>query len=303
MSKMAKRILFGTMLAAVAGGIIWLDWFLESLGLEEQMHRLPRGIPLTVLVGVLVMMAFGELRRLASAAGMRLLGFSGLIGAMLLALFPFWIELSGRVMSCNSAPKLSHLDETYMLLMGFVLMMIFAEQMIRYKAADAFRQVSATLLAAVYIGIGSALMLRLRLVFGVEMLVLFLAAVKATDVGAYFVGTAIGRHKLIASLSPGKTWEGLIGGLVVSAAVSLLVVRLFEARLNLVLLSPGATVIFALVVGLAGQFADLCESLLKRSAQAKDSGSLVPEFGGVLDIVDSPLLAAPVAMIVLKIVA
>ena len=303
MSKVAKRILFGTMLVAVAGGIIWLDWFLERLGLQEQMHRLPRGIPLTALVGVLVVMAFGELRRLAGAAGMRLLFFSGLIGAMLLALFPFWIELSGRVMACNSALKLPLLGESYILLMGFVLMMIFAEQMIRYKAADAFRQVSATLLAAVYLGIGLALILRLRLVFGVEMLVLFLAAVKSTDVGAYFVGTAIGRHKLVPSLSPGKSWEGLIGGLVVAVAVSLLIVRLFEIGLDIVLLSPGATVIFALAVGLAGQFADLCESLLKRSAQAKDSGSLVPEFGGVLDIVDSPLLAAPVAIVMLEVIA
>ncbi len=293
MSKLAKRIIFGLLLIFFIGGIIWLDWFLE-----QRMPQLPKAIPMTVLVGMLVVVAFGEIRRLARASGVRLLGVSGFIGALLLAWFPFWIELSGRVLSDDSSQQLTLWGDYYILLVGLVLAMIFAEQMIRYKAVDAFRQVSATLLAAIYMGVGSAIVLRMRLVFGVEMMVLFIATVKATDIGAYFTGTAIGRHKLVPALSPGKTWEGLIGGLILAVAVCFLLGKIFVLSL-----SPLATVFFAIAVGLSGQFADLCESLLKRSAQAKDSGSLVPEFGGVLDIVDSPLLAAPVAMAVLMAVA
>jgi phosphatidate cytidylyltransferase len=165
-------------------------------------------------------------------------------------------------------------------------------------------RVSATLLAVVYLGAGAALMLAIRMDerLGVPALVLFLAAVKFTDIGAYFTGTAIGRHKLIPWLSPGKTWEGLAGGLAAAAGISMLVVWAFRhvqsAHLSL---SYAQAAIFGVVVGGIGQFGDLSESLLKRSAQVKDSGSLVPEFGGILDILDSPLLAAPPAYVLLAV--
>ncbi|MCP4379805.1 MAG: phosphatidate cytidylyltransferase, partial [bacterium] len=110
------------------------------------------------------------------------------------------------------------------------------------------------------------------------------------DIGAYFTGSAIGKHKLIPWLSPGKSWEGLIGGLVTAAGVSILITHLAGLEIAI-----WQSAIFGVVIGLAGQFGDLCESLLKRSAKLKDSSKMVPEFGGILDIIDSPLLAAPVA--------
>ena len=94
------------------------------------------------------------------------------------------------------------------------------------------------------------------------ILVMILLVVKATDIGGFFGGRALGKHKLIFWLSPGKTWEGLI---------------------------------FGGVLGGIGQAGDLLESLMKRDAEVKDSGALVPGFGGILDIIDSPLLAAPFA--------
>ena len=124
---------------------------------------------------------------------------------------------------------------------------------------------------------------------------MFLAAVKFADVGAYFTGSAIGRHKLIRWLSPHKSWQGLIGGLAAAAGVSLLIV----AALKIDGIHLWQAAVFGVVVGLAGLFGDLCESLLKRSANMKDSGSAVPGFGGVLDILDSPLLAAPIAYLLL----
>ena len=141
-----------------------------------------------------------------------------------------------------------------------------------------------------YLSIGAAMILMINQGYGVPIFVLFLVAVKGTDIGAYFTGSFIGKHKLIPWLSPGKTWEGLIGGLAFAAGASILVVHLMG-----IWLAFWQAAVFGVVVGLAGQFGDLCESLLKRSANLKDSGAAVPEFGGVLDILDSPLLAAPVA--------
>jgi len=98
-------------------------------------------------------------------------------------------------------------------------------------------------------------------------------------------------------LSPGKSWEGLAGGLALAAGVGALGAWLLTRTGT-----PAFGALFGLIVGLAGQFGDLCESLLKRSAGAKDSASLVPTFGGILDIIDSPLLAAPPAVLLLALI-
>jgi phosphatidate cytidylyltransferase len=121
--------------------------------------------------------------------------------------------------------------------------------------------------------------------------------VKAADVGAYATGHLIGRHKLIAWLSPGKTIEGFIGGLVVAAIVAALILT---PPINPSFTRPQALFV-GLVLGGIGQLGDLLESLLKRDAGVKDSGKL-PGFGGLLDLLDSPLLAAPAAYWLLKLI-
>lgn len=112
----------------------------------------------------------------------------------------------------------------------------------------------------------------------------------AADVGAYFAGRAFGRHKLAPNVSPGKTWEGVWGGLLLALAIAGIAgIWLFELRgaawLPFLLLSAGA-VLFSII-------GDLGESLIKRQAGAKDSGTLLPGHGGVLDRVDSILAALP----------
>jgi len=119
-----------------------------------------------------------------------------------------------------------------------------------------------------------------------------LLVVKSTDIGAFFGGRALGKHKLIAWLSPGKTWEGLACGLLTAGVVgacfapAIPQMNVFQAGL------------FGVLIGGIGQVGDLLESMMKRDAEVKDSGTLVPGFGGVLDIIDSPLLAAPFAYLV-----
>ena len=111
-----------------------------------------------------------------------------------------------------------------------------------------------------------------------------------SDTAAFFIGKAIGRHKLAPSISPGKTWEGSIGGLLGAVGVSFLF--LLHTPLTLALsLNWWQAVILGLLVSLFGQVGDLVESLLKRNAGAKDSGTLLAGHGGVLDRIDSIIFA------------
>lgn len=117
--------------------------------------------------------------------------------------------------------------------------------------------------------------------------------VVAADVGAYFAGRRFGRHKLAPKVSPGKTWEGVGGGLVAAA---------FMAWIGSAWFKVSAPAFFALcaVVVVASVIGDLTESLFKRHAGLKDSGSLLPGHGGVLDRVDSVTAAAPVFLLGLE---
>ncbi len=127
-----------------------------------------------------------------------------------------------------------------------------------------------------------------------RMLVFYLIMIaKLTDVGAYFVGCSVGRHKLIPRISPAKTWEGVVGGGLTGILASVLFWISGRGHLgNLAMSFPDAVVLgFLLVV--AGTVGDLTESLVKRAAAVKDSGTLIAGMGGLLDVIDSLLFAAP----------
>jgi phosphatidate cytidylyltransferase len=135
---------------------------------------------------------------------------------------------------------------------------------------------------------------------GKSIVTFLLCAVWAGDIVALYVGRAWGRHKMAPKLSPNKTWEGAAGSIAGSLLITgLLIVVAAELakREILVLAFPGPTshwLLLALLVNVAAQVGDLAESALKRSAGVKDSGTLLPGHGGVLDRIDALLLAAPV---------
>ena len=278
------RIVFGAIMIAALACVLAVEYYEPWPAMMDI-----RGLLLAAVIVVLCVMALRELKRITSAAGAGLLGVSATIGTLLVATQPIW----HKCIPLNFVLMMTVGDVWCMI--GLIVAGVFLEQMIRCRLNAAVARVAATVLAVAYLGVGTAIVLAIRVDKGVPALILFLAAVKCSDIGAYFTGSAIGRHKLIAWLSPGKSWEGLFGGLAAAAGVSILVVWLFGMRMSL-----AWAAIFGCVVGAIGQFADLCESLLKRSASIKDSGALVPEFGGVLDVLDSPLLAAPAAYVLLS---
>lgn len=121
-----------------------------------------------------------------------------------------------------------------------------------------------------------------------------LIVVFASDTGAFYFGRLLGRHKLYEAVSPNKTWEGAIGGLIASIVAASLFIRLFgPCTLDLKVL------ILVVILSIAGQIGDLCESMLKRTHGVKDSGHLLPGHGGILDRIDGLLFAIPVLYIYL----
>lgn len=163
-------------------------------------------------------------------------------------------------------------------------------------------RIAGSIAASISIGLPLAFMVALRLehlagphgpLVSMVPLVSLIAVVKAGDIAAYAVGSAVGRHRMAPSLSPGKTWEGAAASLAASLVAAWIVIeRLdgFTASRPL-----GGWLTYGLLVGVAGMLGDLAESLVKRDLAAKDSGRLLGGMGGFLDLIDSLLLAAPVA--------
>ena len=123
-----------------------------------------------------------------------------------------------------------------------------------------------------------------------------LAALVGCDTGAYFAGRAYGKRKLAPRISPGKSVEGAIGGILAGTAAGLLMKGVFDVFWPSLsqAFAWSAAIPFGIVLSLVGILGDLVESLLKRDAEVKDTGALLPGTGGVLDRIDSPLLGIPV---------
>jgi phosphatidate cytidylyltransferase len=150
-------------------------------------------------------------------------------------------------------------------------------------------------LAMIYIPLSLAgYMLLFHTDLGGRWIFLILFVVSIGDAGAYYVGSHLGRRKLCPRVSPGKTVEGSMGGLVANIVAGMAVsIFLLPTLVSI------KGVIFFIALGVAGQLGDLFESMLKRSAGVKDSGHLLPGHGGLLDRVDAMLFAGPVAMVMI----
>ncbi len=152
-------------------------------------------------------------------------------------------------------------------------------------------QLGITLLGFFYLPLLLSVLAKLRaLESGVEWVFFVLALVMIGDSAAYFVGSAIGKVKLYPAISPNKTVEGALGGLVGSLLAALMFSNLFLPELGY-----GPVILVALIVGVFSQVGDLFESMLKRSCGVKDSGTMIPGHGGLLDRLDSLLFAFPAA--------
>jgi len=279
------RLILGPLLVAVLVGACWADVAMPGVWL---------GIVSLSVAGL----ASGEAVELSRAAGLapmaRLVhaGNFAIVACAWLPLVCGWPAGGAEPAGLLFAPAAA---------LTACLLLALLVEIVRYRQAGGeTRRLAATVWPLCYVGLLFSFLVLLRSlhphVAGVVMLLAMVTVVKLGDTGAYTVGRLVGRHKLAPHLSPGKTIEGAIGGLTFSAFGAWLVLAWIWPR---VVGGPAARwdqwLPFGLLVGVAGMVGDLAESLLKRDAAMKDSSRWLPGFGGVLDIVDSLLFAAPVA--------
>ena len=203
------------------------------------------------------------------------------------------------------------------LVLTVALLVVMIAQLGRAQISEALASISGTFFGIFYIGwlLSHAIVLREfhRVIVmryrpedalaagiapesGAFLLTFTLAVVVWSDAGAYFAGRAYGERKLAPRISPGKTVEGAIGGVLGGTIVGLIFKAIFDffwPDLSAIM-GWGLAILFGLILSVAAIVGDLIESLLKRDAQVKDAGAMLPGMGGILDRIDSPLLAIPV---------
>jgi phosphatidate cytidylyltransferase len=257
------------------------------------------------LAAIFVILATAETLQLMAAAGTRPIAWAVYCGNLLillsnwipviLAKWALWDLSYQSDYSCQQAMALAAWP-----LAAFIIctLVVFIEEMRRFqKPGRAIADISASIFALVYVGLLFSFLVQLRFAYGVGALVSLIIAVKMGDTGAFLAGSLFGRHKLTPVLSPGKTIEGAVGAICFACLGAWLG---FRFLLPATLLGSGsmsywAWIPFGILMGIAGILGDLAESLIKRDAGRKDSSAWLPGFGGVLDILDSLLFAAPVA--------
>ncbi len=170
-----------------------------------------------------------------------------------------------------------------------LLIAVFVIELFRNKETPIIN-IAVTLLAPFYVAFPFAFLHFLAFHHGMydfKLLLSFFVLIWANDTGAYCVGVLIGRHKFFPRISPNKTWEGFAGGVIVAMLVGV-VISIFDSYLSMY-----QWVLVAFLMSVMGSLGDLVESMIKRAAGVKDSGSFLPGHGGVLDRFDAVIFAAP----------
>lgn len=274
------RLVFGTLLAIGMGCILILDASLAPY--------YPALLVCTLLVGVLATKEFVAMLPQPGRPALSLC----LIGTVIVALSNWYPVLASQL----QLPKPNDpWRAVYYSFAAYVLLVLLWEMYTFREPGQSVMRMSRAILVVVYIAVLSSFFVRLRWdlpanVAGIA-LTLTIFVPKCCDIGAYFTGRLIGKHAFTPILSPKKTWEGFLGGLLF-------------ATLTAVGLSFAADVFpkgwpeaigFGVVIGLFGVLGDLAESLVKRDCLAKDAASTIPGFGGILDVIDSILFVGPIS--------
>ncbi len=273
------RLIFGPVMIAGLLGLFWLDALLET-----RLSDWPAGLALAAAAAVLLPLGAIEFAELIQAKGVAVNKAIAALGTVAAA----W-----AVYCPQPSPVVA-------IVMAVVCVAALAFHIRKAELVGAMAAAGGTLLIVTALGVMGGFFLAMRHDHSAYVVLAVMLITKSGDIGAYFTGRALGRHKLIPFLSPKKTWEGLAGAVGFAILVALgaaWLARHYDIGDYPLGLAALCGVTFALV----GHAGDLMMSLFKRDAGVKDSGATIPGFGGVLDVIDSPLLVAPVAYWVLHV--
>ncbi len=284
-------------------GIAMVAAFVAVLGLDEAFAPwYPIWLATALIImGALSVEIVGLLRQTsARPSGNTVLG--GVLALVVANWVPHLLAHLARVSSDGYESTYDAMASTHALawpLWTFtaIVMFAFVAQSAQFiQPGQTMATIAGTILAVAYVGLLGSFVIQCRwLTDGAIPTAALVATAKGADTGAYTLGRLAGRHKLWPRLSPNKTVEGALGGLLFGVLAALAVFAAARYLLKTPTLGWLGAVGFGLVVGTAAQLGDLMESMIKRDCARKDASATLPGFGGVLDVMDSLLFAGPVA--------
>ncbi len=245
---------------------------------------------LFVLVSLLGLIAQWEFYVMQEAKGLKVFKKAGLVcGAT------FFVITYVCLVFLPNEPDNTQALETFSILCA--ILFILSRQVFEKKQTTAVTTVALTLFGFFYIPYLFHFIP--KIIFnepvpggdGILLAIYLVAVTKVTDIGAYLWGSCLGRHKMIPTISPKKTWEGFAGGIATAVALSVLLTWLLPEPLAVI--GGIHAWILGAMLSLVSVVGDLAESVIKRDSQSKDSGAVIPGIGGALDLVDSLLYTGP----------
>jgi phosphatidate cytidylyltransferase len=259
--------------------LVLLDgWADGSLTTSKTDDKQVQATIFCILVALLAIPANLEIAKLAAAKNIKIFTSVSIPFSILFATSWYWLAF----IHISTGAYI-------VVLLTCMLMVLLLYQYLYYGVSSVLANCGANCFSILYLGLLSGFCIAVRVHFGLWWLLMFICVVKFADIGAFTAGKVFGRHKFSPKISPGKTWEGMAGAVAASVIIAVGFAIICD------IMVWWAAIVFGVCLAFVGQLGDLAESMLKRDAGLKDSSNIVPGFGGVLDIIDSTLIAAPVA--------
>ncbi|HEY4415750.1 MAG TPA: phosphatidate cytidylyltransferase [Verrucomicrobiae bacterium] len=252
-----------------------------------------------LIIATLALAGLVEFYAMVEKRGLACFKYCGLVGGGLLMVGTF-LNVTGHIGTQGSPARVNDFETSFLIL--FVLGLCVRQFLAKDNSAG-ITAIAVTLLGLMYVPWLLNFIQKINFFPGLGgngkfYVFYFILLTKFSDMGAYLIGSLIGKHKMIPRISPAKTWEGFGGAILVSTGASLAFVHFLGSHM------PGMNTLHAIILGVVlsstAVIGDLIESLFKREAGVKDSGKFFPGIGGILDLLDSLLFNAPIMYLYLR---